>query len=67
MGKNSIKLLMHNVSKWLDTLKHSCSKCCKIFKVCLTILRQRVKSSGIFSTLAKCFNRYPLKLTEKVF
>ena len=27
----------------------------------------RVKSSEIFSTLAKCFNHYPLKLIEKVF
>ena len=30
--------LMHNVPKWSDTLHKSCSKCCKIFKVCLTIL-----------------------------
>ena len=30
--------LMHNVPKWLDTLQKSCSKCCKIFKVYLTIL-----------------------------
>ena len=29
---------MHNVSKWLDTLQKSCSICCKVFKVCLTIL-----------------------------
>ena len=33
--------LMHNVSKWSDTLYKSAksAKCCKIFKVCLTILR----------------------------
>ena len=30
--------LMHNVPKWPDTLQKSCSKCFKIFKVCLTIL-----------------------------
>ena len=30
--------LMHNVPKWSDTLQKSCSKCCKIFKVRLTIL-----------------------------
>ena len=30
--------LKHNVPKWSDTLQKSCSKCCKIFKVCLTIL-----------------------------
>ena len=30
--------LMHNVPKWSDRLSKSCSKCCKIFKVCLTIL-----------------------------
>ena len=30
--------LMHNVQKWSDTLSKSCSKCCKNFKVCLTIL-----------------------------
>ena len=29
--------LMHNVPKWSHTLK-SCSKCCKILKLCLTIL-----------------------------
>ena len=29
---------MHNVPKWSDRLKKSCSKCCKIFKVCLTFL-----------------------------
>ena len=29
--------LMHNVPKWLDTLQKSCRKCCKTFKVCLTI------------------------------
>ena len=34
-----INPLMNNVLKWLDTLQKSCSKCCKIFKVCLTILR----------------------------
>ena len=30
--------LMHNVPKWSDTLQKSCSKCCKIFRVYLTIL-----------------------------
>ena len=30
--------LMHNISKWSDTLQKSCSICCKIFKVCLIIL-----------------------------
>ena len=34
-----IKPLLRNVVKWLDTLEKSCSKWCKIFKVCLTILR----------------------------
>ena len=34
----SVKSLMLNVPKWSDTLQKSCSKCCKIFKVCLTIL-----------------------------
>ena len=29
---------MHNGPKWSDTLSKSCSICCKIFKVCLTIL-----------------------------
>ena len=31
--------LLCNVVKWSDTLQKSCSKCCKIFKVCLAILR----------------------------
>ena len=31
-------ILMHNVPIWPDTLKRSCSICCKISKVCLTIL-----------------------------
>ena len=30
--------LMLNVREWSETLYKSCSKCCKIFKVCLTIL-----------------------------
>ena len=30
--------LMHNVPKCSDTLQKSCSKSCKIFNVCLTIL-----------------------------
>ena len=30
--------LMHNVPKRSDTLKKSCSICCKIFNACLTIL-----------------------------
>ena len=30
---------MHNVTKWSDTLWKSCSICCKIFKMCLIILR----------------------------
>ena len=30
--------LMLNVPKWYDTLLKSCSICCKIFKVSLTIL-----------------------------
>ena len=34
-----INHLLRNVLKWSDTLKKSCSKCCKILKVCLTILR----------------------------
>ena len=29
---------VHNVPKWLNTLQKSCNKCCKIFKVYLTIL-----------------------------
>ena len=36
--QSSINPLMHNVPKWSDTLEKSCGKCCKIFKVCLTIL-----------------------------
>ena len=31
--------LLRNVVKWSDTLLKCCSICCKIFKVCLTILR----------------------------
>ena len=40
LGKKSdlFNPLMHNAPKWSDTLKKSCSICCKIFKVCLTIL-----------------------------
>ena len=37
--RNHLKPLMHNVAKWSDTLKESCSIWCKILKVCLTILR----------------------------
>ena len=37
---NVFNPLMHNVLKWSDTLQKSCSICCKIFKVCLTILRR---------------------------
>ena len=33
-----INPLIHNVPKWSDTHLKSCSICCKIFKVCLTIL-----------------------------
>ena len=36
---NESNPLLRNVAKWSDTLKKSCSKCCKIFKVCLTILQ----------------------------
>ena len=32
--KNGIKI----VPKWSDTLRKPCSICCKIFKVCLTIV-----------------------------
>ena len=40
--------LMHNVPKWSDTLLKSCSICCKILKVCLTILWQcEVKSNMV--------------------
>ena len=31
--------LLCNVVKWSDILQKSCSICCKIFKVCLAILR----------------------------
>ena len=31
--------LMHNIPKWADTFKKSCSICCKVFKVCVTIFR----------------------------
>ena len=34
-----INPLLRNVVKLSDTLQKCCSKCCKIFKVCLTILR----------------------------
>ena len=34
----NLNILMHNVPKWSDTLLKSCTICCKIFKVCLTIL-----------------------------
>ena len=34
-----INPLLRNVVKLSDTLQKSCSKCCKIFKVCLIILR----------------------------
>ena len=33
-----INPLLRNVIKWSDTLLKFYSKCCKIFKVCLTIL-----------------------------
>ena len=36
---NESNPLLGNVAKWSDTLKKSCSKYCKIFKVCLTILQ----------------------------
>ena len=29
---------MYNIPEWSDTLEKSCSICCKIFNVCLTIL-----------------------------
>ena len=32
--------LIHNISKWSDTISKSCSKCWKTSNVCLTILRQ---------------------------
>ena len=35
---NHLPLLMHNVLKWSNTFEKSCSKCCKIFEVCLTNL-----------------------------
>ena len=34
-----INPLLRNVVQWSDTLLKSCSICCKIFEVCLTILR----------------------------
>ena len=34
-----INPLLRNVVKWSDTLKQSCSICCKIFKSCLVLLR----------------------------
>ena len=39
LGRVFLNPLLRNVVKWSDTLSKSCSKCCKIFKVCLTILR----------------------------
>ena len=34
----NINSLIDNVPKWSDTFLKPCSKCCWIFKVCLTIL-----------------------------
>ena len=31
--------LMHNIRKWADTLWNYCNKCCKIFQVCMAILK----------------------------
>ena len=36
---DNINPLLLNVVKWSGTLSKSCSICCKIFKVCMTILR----------------------------
>ena len=33
-----VNTLMYNVLKWSDKLEKSCPKCCKIFKVCMTML-----------------------------
>ena len=33
-----INPLLRNVVKWSDAFYKSCGKCCKIFKMCLTIL-----------------------------
>ena len=37
LSKIMLTPLLRNVVKWSYTLPKSCSKCCKIFKVCLTI------------------------------
>ena len=36
---SNINPLLRSIVKWSDTLQKSYSICCKIFKVCLTILR----------------------------
>ena len=57
--ENWVNPLIHNVRKWSDTLQKSCSICCKIFKVCLTIFEHyALKVSGeVFLNLV-----YELKL-----
>lgn len=38
MQAKNLNPLVHNVPRWLDTLYKSCRICCKIIKICLTIL-----------------------------
>ena len=41
---------MHNVPWWSHILQKSCSNCCKIFKVCLTILGEFKRSFKSYVT-----------------
>ena len=53
---SSINSLMYNIPKWSDTLWKSCSKCCKIFKVCLTILEHYALKGWKRSIILKLWN-----------
>ena len=62
----SLNPLMHNLLKWPDALEKSCNTCCKIFKVCLTVLgNYAFKCQWLISVRGTCADRAPAALGIK--
>ena len=61
-----INPLLYNVPRWSDTLERSRTKCCKIFKVCLTILRcYALKGWGCFAVWYASYADDPQNIAHK--
>ena len=57
---------MHKIPKWQDTLWKSCDQCCKILKVCVTILgHNALKVSGSGFVIAGFEKKYVNLLMQK--